>query len=152
MDLPQGLALEIDCPHCSTANQLRCEATLECSKCQKPMSGFKYRKVKKAVSAAVVAFSLGVVGTVQVRHHFVPERYSIRSEYAIVDMCLNSSERPIAVSAYEDKRDDCVCALEQVQKTLKTKDFNEDRAHYLTTFAAAARQCKAARTSSSYPG
>ncbi|HBP5558620.1 TPA: hypothetical protein L6B75_10200 [Pseudomonas aeruginosa] len=78
------------------------------------------------------------------------DRYSIKNEYAIIEMCLNSSQQPLASYQYSGKRDDCICALGEVQKSFKVIDFNQDNDKYLAAFELAARQCKLARTSLSY--
>lgn len=96
----------------------------------------------------MVALGVGVFATAKVAGYAgLNDRYSIESEYAIVEMCLNASQRPLATSAYVGKKEDCTCALKEVQKTFKVKDYNEDAYKYLAAFDKAARQCRISRTS-----
>lgn len=87
-----------------------------------------------------------MVGTKQlVDYKGYMDRYSIKNEYAIIEMCLNSSQQPLASYQYASKRDDCICALGEVQKSFKVVDFNKNTDKYLAAFESAARQCKLTR-------
>ncbi len=141
----------IKCPGCSKSNDLNLSTQVNCGHCKEPLTGHTYGKIKKSVGAVVVAFGVGVIGTKElVDHKGYMDRYSITNEYAIIDMCLSSSQRPLDSYKYAGKRDDCICALGAVQKTFKVKDFNENTDKYLAAFESAARQCKHTRTSLSY--
>lgn len=141
----------IKCSGCSKSNDLNLDAQVNCGHCKEPLTGHTYGKVKKSLGAVVVAFGVGVVGTKELfDHKGYMDRYSIKSEYAIVDMCLNSSQQPLASYKYVGKRDDCICALGKVQKSFKVMDFNKKTDEYLAAFESAARQCKLTRTSLSY--
>lgn len=138
----------IKCPGCSKSNDLNLNAQINCGHCKEPLTGHTYGKVKKSVGAVVVAFGVGVVGTKQLfDYKGYTDRYSIKSEYAILEMCLNSSQQPLASYQYASKRDDCICALGEVQKSFKVVDINNDTDGYLAAFESAARQCKLTRNS-----
>lgn len=141
----------IKCPNCSKSNNLNLDAKINCGHCKEPLTGHTYGKIKKSVGAIVVAFGVGVVGTKQlIDYKGYTDRYSIKNEYAILDMCLNSSQRPLASYQYASKRDDCICALEEVQKSFNVVDYNKDTDKYLAAFESAAKQCKLTRTSLTY--
>lgn len=141
----------IKCPSCSKPNDLNLDAKINCGHCKEPLSGHSYGKIKKSIGAVVMAFGVGVVGTKQLSDYKgYTDRYSIKNEYAIIEMCLNSSRQPLASNQYTDKRDDCICALGEVQKTYKVMDFNNNTDKYLAAFESAARQCRLTRTSLAY--
>lgn len=141
----------IKCPGCSKSNELNLDARVICGHCKEPLTGHIYGKIKKSVGAVVLAFGVGVIGTKElVDYKGYMDRYSISNEYAIIEMCLNSSQQPLASYAYAGKRDDCICALGMVQKTFKVMDFNKNTDKYLAAFESAARKCKLTRTSLSY--
>jgi hypothetical protein len=140
----------IKCPSCSKPNDLKLEAAVNCGHCKKSLSGHTYGRVKKSVAAVVIAFSAGSVVTKKVGDHYQAQRYSIQNEYALVDMCLNGSQQPLARYQYQGKKEDCICALSEVQKKFGVKDFNEHTSQYLAAFDTAARSCKASRTSLAY--
>ena len=141
----------IKCPGCSKSNDLNLGAKVNCGHCKAPLTGHTYGKIKKSVGAAVMAFSVGVIGT----KAFVEDkgdmhRYAITDEYRIIEMCLNSSQQPLASYKYAGKRDDCICALSLVQRSFSMNDINKDMGNYLTAFESAAMQCNHSRTSLSY--
>ncbi len=136
----------IKCPACAKNNNLNLD-TVNCGSCKAPLSGHTYGKIKKSVGTVVVALSVGAFATAKLGGYAgLNDRYSIESEYAIVEMCVNGSHRPLATSAYVGKKDDCTCALREVQKSYKVKDFNEETHKYLAAFDQAAKQCKLSRT------
>lgn len=141
----------IKCPDCSKPNDLNLDTQVKCGHCKEPLTGYTYGKIKKSMGAVVVAFGVGVIGTKElVNYKGHMDRYSITDEYAIIEMCLNSSQQPLANYQYAGKRDDCICALGTVQKSSKVADFNKNTNKYLAAFESAARQCKDTRMSLSY--
>ena len=140
----------IKCPSCSKPNDLKLEAEVNCGHCKKALSGHTYGRVKKSVAAVVIAFSAGTLVTKKVSDHYHAQRYSIQNEYAIVDICLNGSPQVLGRYQYQGKKEDCICALGEVQKKYGVKDFNENTSQYLAAFDTAARSCKASRTSLAY--
>lgn len=137
----------IKCPACSKNNNLNLE-NVSCGGCKATLSGHYYGKIKASVGTAVIALGVGMFATAKVAGYAgLNDRYSIESEYAIVEMCVSGSQRPLATSAYLGKKDDCACALREVQKNYKVKDFNEQTYKYLAAFDQAAKQCRASRTS-----
>ena len=140
----------INCPNCSKTNNLNLEADVNCGHCKKSLRGHTYGRLKKSVAAVVIAFSAGALVTKKIGDHSVSNRYSIQSEYVIVELCLNSSQQALGRYQYQGKKEDCTCALGEVQKTFGVKDFNEKTTQYLAAFDSAARSCKASRTSLAY--
>lgn len=141
----------IKCPSCSKSNSLNLDTQVNCGHCKEPLTGHIYGKIKKTLGTVVVALGVGAIGTKELLDYKgYMDRYSIANEYAIIEMCLNSSQQPLASHAYSGKRDDCTCALGKVQKSFKVVDFNKNTDKYLAAFESAARQCKLTRTSLSY--
>jgi len=143
----------IKCPNCSKANDLNLETDVNCGHCKKTLRGHTYGKVKTSVAAVVIAFGVGAFATKKIDDYTgSADRYSIKSEYAIIEICLTSSQRALALYQYKGKKEDCICALSKVQKTYGVKDFNEKTDEYLAAFDSAARVCKANRLASTYSG
>lgn len=140
----------IKCPSCSKANDLNLDVDVNCGNCKASLRGHTYGRVKKSVVAVVLAFSTGVIVTKKIGDHNLSNRYSIQSEYVIVELCLNSSQQALGRHQYQGKKEDCTCALAEVQKTFGVNDFNEKPTQYLAAFDSAARTCKANRTALSY--
>lgn len=137
----------IKCPACSKNNNLNLD-NVNCGSCKAALSGHHYGKIKASVGTAVIALGVGVFATAKVGGYAgLNDRYSIESEYAIVEMCVSASQRPLATSAYLGKKNDCTCALREVQKDYKVKDYNEQTEKYLAAFEKAAKQCRTSRTS-----
>lgn len=142
----------IKCPSCSKANDLNLDVDVNCGHCKASLRGHTYGRIKKSVVAVVLAFSAGAFVTKKIGDHTVSNRYSIKSEYVIVELCLNSSLQALGRFQYQGKKEDCTCALAEVQKSFSVKDFNEKTTQYLAAFDSAARACKASRAALSYSG
>ena len=137
----------IKCPDCSKTNNLNLE-TVNCGGCKATLSGFTYGKIKKSVGTVVIALAVGGFATAKLGGYVgLNDRYSIENEYALIDMCVNSSKRPLASYAYAGKKEDCACALKEVQKNHTVKDFNAETDKYLAAFEKAAKQCQSRRLS-----
>lgn len=143
----------IKCPSCSKANDLNFESDVSCGHCKKTLRGYTYGKVKTSVAAIVIAFGAGAFTTHKVDGYTgVGDRYPIKSEYSIIEICLAGSQQALALNQYKAKKEDCICALSKVQQKYKVRDFNERTAEYLAAFDLAARACKADRASATYSG
>lgn len=141
----------IKCPSCSKSNSLNLDTKVNCGHCKEPLTGHTYGKIKQTLGAIAVAFGVGVIGTKEfIGNKDTTDRYSISSEYAIIEMCINSSLQPLASYIYKGKREDCICALDKVQKSFNVMDYNNKTDKYLAAFETAAKQCKLARTSLTY--
>jgi len=143
----------IKCPECSKANDLKLEAAVSCGHCRTQLTGHSYARVKRSIGTIVLAVGAGAFATKKAGDYLnYTNRYSIHDEYAIVEMCLHSSQRPLATYQYTAKRDDCICALDRVQNSRTVSDFNKDTSSYLAVFEAAAGICRTSRTSLSGSG
>lgn len=141
----------VKCPGCSKSNNLNFENDVSCGHCKKSLRGYTYGKVKKSVTAVAIALGVGSFSTMKVGEYTgITHRYSIKDEYAITEMCLNGSQRAFDPYQYIGKKEDCLCALGEVQKTHKMNEYRERPAQFLTAFASAARTCKASRPSRYY--
>ena len=67
----------IKCPSCSKPKDLKLEEAVNCGHCKKSLSGHTYGRVKKSMSAMVIACSAGSVVTKKVGDHYHAQRYSI---------------------------------------------------------------------------
>ncbi|HHY0447896.1 TPA: hypothetical protein ACVU4T_004878 [Vibrio parahaemolyticus] len=131
--------MKVECPHCHTDNVIEYAEHISCEKCEKNFKGFKFSK-RKLVSAST-ALVVGVVGGYKVNGAFDEERYPLEVEYAIVDTCINSSKNMVSVSWYESKRETCLCALSQTEKSVPYSDYKSDQNLFLSNFKLNARSC-----------
>lgn len=147
------IAMLIKCPSCSKSNDLNFQADVNCGHCQAALSGHTYGKVKTSVVAIAIAVGVGAFATKKVDDFTgLADRYSIKNEYAIIEICLTSSQQALALYQYKGKKEDCICALGKVQKRYGVRDYNEKPSEYLAAFDSAASSCKANRVAKSAPG
>ncbi len=131
--------MKVECPHCHVDNTIEHESSISCEKCEKSFKGFTFSK-RKLVSASA-ALVVGVIGGYEVNSIFDEERYPLEKEYAIVDTCINSSQKMISVSWYESKRKKCLCALEKTEKTVSYSDYKSEEQLFLNEFKSNIKQC-----------
>ncbi|ASA57947.1 hypothetical protein [Vibrio gazogenes] len=131
--------MKIECPHCHTDNNIEFAENITCKKCEKNFKGFKFSK-RKLVSAST-ALLLGAVGGYKVNTALDKERYPLEVEYAIVDTCINSSKNMVSVRWYESKRERCLCALAETEKSVLYSDYKSDQKLFLSNFRLNAKDC-----------
>jgi len=133
--------MQIECPHCSKGNKLKIEKVV-CGECKESLSGFTYTKYSKPFISATTALFIGVFGYRAVDNHFLDEpRYPLTVEHEIIQLCLNSSQRPIARNIYQGKEKICLCALENVMKKIPYDELDNDPSGFLTLFERKAAAC-----------
>jgi len=131
--------MKIECPNCQTDNDIEFAENITCKGCEKSFKGFKFSK-RKFVSAST-ALAVGLFGGYKVNGALEEERYPIEVEYAIVDTCINSAKNMVSVSWYESKRETCLCALAETEKSVPYSDYKSDQQLFLSNFKLNARGC-----------
>ncbi|MCF4175175.1 hypothetical protein [Vibrio sp. McD22-P3] len=131
--------MKIECPHCQADNDIEFAEHIACKECEKPFKGFKFSK-RKFVSAST-ALAVGLIGGYKVNGTLEEDRYPLEVEYAIVDTCVNSSKNMVSVSWYESKREACLCALAETEKSLTYSDYKSDQQQFLLSFKQNAKGC-----------
>ncbi|MBF4327986.1 hypothetical protein EAY16_22160, partial [Vibrio anguillarum] len=87
------------------------------------------------------ALAVGLFGGYKVNGALEDERYPIEVEYAIVDTCINSAKNMASVSWYESKRETCLCALAETEKSVPYSDYKSDQQLFLSNFKLNAKGC-----------
>ncbi|EOG7646669.1 hypothetical protein BFX12_04130 [Vibrio cholerae] len=131
--------MKIECPHCQTDNDIEFAENIACKECKKNFKGFKFSK-RKLVSAST-ALLVGAIGGYKVNSALDEERYPLEVEYAIVDTCVNSSKNMVSISRYANKRETCLCALAQTEKSVPYSDYKSDPQLFLSKFKLNAKGC-----------
>ncbi|HHY0506342.1 TPA: hypothetical protein ACVU5Q_002581 [Vibrio parahaemolyticus] len=131
--------MKIECPHCQTDNDIEFAENIACKECEKSFKGFKFGK-RKLVSASTVLF-VGAIGGYNVNAALDEKRYPLEVEYAIVDTCINSAKNMVSVSWYESKRETCLCALAETEKSVPYSDYKSDQQLFLSNFKLNAKGC-----------
>ncbi|MCH8500127.1 MAG: hypothetical protein LAT63_16770 [Marinobacter sp.] len=76
--------IELDCPHCSEINAVNFGNAITCAKCEKPLTGHRYRI--KIFSLGVIPFLVGFAGYGYVDRNYLSEsRYPLNVEYSMVN-------------------------------------------------------------------
>lgn len=131
--------MEIACPECGTDTRLPLPFGITCASCKVHIADGKFDRRSNRlgrlvfVAAATGALSYTIMSS---------DRYPIETEYAIVESCVGNSKRSFLDREVREKRDVCLCALDQTQQELTLDDFNDDRKVFFTTFRAKADECR----------
>lgn len=97
--------LKIECPECFEENIVSLSSDIKCKKCEKSLTGQKYKSV--LLSAGLV-FSLGAGLGVTSDAYLNINRASVKTEYKMMKTCINRFGNNSEV------RDDCACAVESM--------------------------------------
>jgi phage FluMu protein Com len=134
--------MKIECPHCQELNQIEFAEYIKCSKCEKSLKGYNYRKFSKLVLSASSAIVIGAIGGYKANGYMDDVRYPLEVEYSIVDTCVNSSGNAMSISWYKNKRDICLCALESSMSDVSYSDYKSDKTAFMTAFKRNANSCQ----------
>lgn len=136
----------IECPKCSKPNNLNLPEA-KCGSCSESLSAHTYKRTKMAFGSVILAIGAGAFGMHKLDAYIHHNRYSIADEYAILDLCTNGFSGSTTSHLYSMKKDDCICALEQVQKSYSSSELVKQQTAFLTSFERSALDCRKARTS-----
>lgn len=134
--------MHIECPHCATSNKIEFAEHIICCKCDKSFKGQSFGKLKKPLISAGAALVIGTVGGVTLDQLMDVNRYPLAVEYAIIDSCLNGSNHSVSISWYQDKREICLCAVQDTIENVPYRDFKSDNSLFLAPFKKAMLDCK----------
>jgi hypothetical protein len=131
--------MQIECPHCTTVNDLGLTNTVACEKCKEALTGHLYRK---PLISASMALMIGIGGYYGVDKYVLEEtRYPLAVEYSLVDSCTNSDSRIFSRSGYQEKKQVCICALEKTSNDMSYSDYKNDQQRFLSEFKSNALSC-----------
>jgi hypothetical protein len=134
--------MEIECPSCSQKNAINMVQNMVCAKCKNSLSGHHYRVVKGRVFNTTLAIAFGAFGFNSLENRFEQTRYPVKTEYSIVDACVNAHKRPLRTAAYSKKKDVCVCLLEKTMRGYTLQEFKDSQAGFLNLFETNINRCE----------
>lgn len=135
--------LEIICPDCEELNTIKLSSEINCKKCEKDLTKWRYAKISKKILGAGTAFVLGVAPAYQIGKHMHNEdRYPVATEYSIVNSCVSQYSKPLRKIYINHKKAICVCALSKTMKKIDYDDFKEDQEKFIDIFEQKAAQCQ----------
>ena len=132
--------MEIACPKCGTDTRLPLPFGITCASCKAHIADGKFdRRTPRLGRLVIVAAATGALSYTIMSS----DRYPIATEYALVESCVGNSKRSFLDREVREKRDICMCALEQVQQDWTLDDFEKDRKIFFKTFRTKAEECRA---------
>lgn len=132
----------IECPHCRHDNEIEYAEHIRCKKCEKDYKGYKFSKRKWIATGTLVfgtAFGLSIVPDADPKR--TPNRYPLDVEFALIDSCVNGSRGMVTDYRYNNKRDTCMCALNQTELDVSYRQYQTKQTMFLETFKYNLRRC-----------
>lgn len=134
--------MKIECPSCSTDNEIEFGEYIACSECKETLAGHLYKKYKKPFVSATTALFIGAYGTYKADQLlFEEQRYPLNVEYELIDNCVNSSRTPMYWSRQAKKTQVCLCALEKTMEEISYKELRKSEPEFLTRFRSSVASC-----------
>ena len=134
--------MQIECPSCSTDNQIEFGKNIICNNCKESFAGYSYKRFKKPLISATAALFIGAFGTYKADQiFFEDQRYPLNVEYELVDSCVNASRTLMSSYRQADKAQVCICALEKTMKAISYKELKKSEPEFLTHFRRSISSC-----------
>lgn len=134
--------MQIECPSCSTDNQIEFGENIICNQCKESFAGYSYKKFKKPLISATAALFIGAFGTYKADQiFFKDQRYPLNVEYELVDSCVNASRTLANTYRQAKKTQVCICALEKTMKVISYKELKKSESEFLTHFRRSISSC-----------
>ena len=127
--------MQIECPSCSTDNQIEFGKNIICNNCKESFAGHSYKRFKKPFISATAALFIGAFGTYKADQiFFEDQRYPLNVEYELVDSCVNASRTLKSSYSQADKVQLCICGLEKTMKVISYKEKKKSEPEFMTHF------------------
>lgn len=134
--------MQIECPSCSTDNEIEFSEIIVCSECKESFIGHSYKKFKKPLVSATTALIIGAYGTYKADQIFFEnQRYPLRVEYELLDSCVNSSSRLMNAYRQNEKIQTCICALNKTMEEIDYKELKKSESKFLARFRNSIPSC-----------
>lgn len=134
--------MNIQCPTCSTDNKIEFGENIVCHNCKNSFAGHSFRKFKKGAMSATSALLLGALATHGTYKYVLDyERPSLRTEYEIIDTCVNGSSYALSQQSRRVKAEICLCALERTGREMTYSEEKKSESEFLTRFQRNAAIC-----------
>lgn len=114
------------------------ELFLKCAGCDKVI---KYRKITNPYKVAALLVIISYGASQFIDYAVTDNRYPLDVEYAVMDSCTNSYEKPMVRRAYGKKKAVCLCALEDTMNEISYMRYQVDEKGFLNAFEENAVNC-----------
>lgn len=126
---------------CNCGDKAEVNATVKfhCKTCFNVIEKFS---IKKPLKAAGLAAILAYGGSQFIDYAITDNRYPLDVEYAILEACSSSNQKPLSSSHYRAKKELCLCAFEDTMNEISYIRYKVDEKGFLTAFESNAKSCK----------
>lgn len=130
--------MKIECPKCDKENDLKLEAKVKCGNCGEELTGNTYRK---PIISGMAVLAIGVAGGQIFEYAVTDNRYPLKTEYFVIESCVNSYEKPVARHIYGNRKKICLCAMEDTMNEISYIRYKVNESGFLSAFEENAKAC-----------
>lgn len=131
----------IECPSCAKEKEIEYAENIICDQCKSSFFGYTYKKYKKPLLSAGAALFIGAYGGYKIGGD-PQDRYPLRDEYALVNSCVSSSDRSLALETYAKKQEICLCAVGETTAEVDYGAMKKNSDAFLQAFKRNLASCK----------
>lgn len=124
---------------CSDKPEVGATVKFHCKTCSSVIKKFT---VKKPLKVAGLAAILAYGGSQFVDYAITDNRYPLDVEYAVLEACTSSYNKPLSYDVYGSKKKLCLCALEDTMNEISYVRFKVNEKGFLKAFENNAKSCK----------
>lgn len=130
--------MKIECPKCFETKEFAVKSKIVCSKCNEDLSGCEFRK---PIMSGMAILAIGIFGGNFVEYAITDNRYPLNIEYSLIDSCVNSYEKSHDRNIYIDKRETCLCAMEETMNEISYIRYKVNKNAFYSSFRKNSTQC-----------
>lgn len=124
---------------CGKDSKLGATVQFHCQTCSTISKKFS---VKNPLKAAAIATVLAFGGSQLIDKAVTDNRYSLSTEYELMNSCISSSTKPLTGGQYEKKKEICLCALEDTMNEISLPKYWLNKDDFLNAFRKNAGKCR----------
>ncbi|WP_041324951.1 hypothetical protein [Saccharophagus degradans] len=128
-----------DSCNCGDKAEIGATVKFHCKTCSSLIEKFT---IKKPLKAAGLAAVLAYGGSQFIDYAITDNRYPLAVEYAVLEACSSSYEKPVSYRVYGKKKDLCLCALEDTMNEISYIRYKVNENGFLKAFEENAKACK----------
>lgn len=110
-----------------------------CGECSEVIKTVKFKKPMKALGIAILCTAAGGQA---VEYAITDNRYPIKTEYEIVDQCVNAHGKAIKENAYKRIKKICLCALEETMNEISFTRYIVNENSFINALNRRIKECK----------
>ncbi|WMN64953.1 hypothetical protein [Vibrio parahaemolyticus] len=118
--------------------EVKVKMTTYCGKCSEVIGKFAIKRPFKALGVTVL---IAYGGSNFIDYAISDNRYPLGVESELLDACTSSSERLLKYTHYKNKKNICVCALQDTMNEISYIRFKIDDKAFSEAFSKNARAC-----------